>query len=230
MSNSITNRFLECYSILISQKKIDNAINFTKILGISPTAITEMRKDRSNVGVNAIKNICIKFNVNSDWLLTGNGPMFSETLPNIKQDYNKVFSEILNDEQFNLKKKIKHYLKENKMTIRQLANEIKMSEGNLYFRFHKNSMELEHLTKIAKVFNIDVSELVSSNVVKEGNVIYSVSNSSNDDEAVNEKDVESFKKIQEFEYEIKSLHEKILLMKENIEQLKKIILLLEKSQ
>ena len=72
----VTNRFLEFYNYLISIKKISNASEFARKIQISPSMMHEIIKKRSDVGITPVQNI-VKFypNLNSEWLLTGNGEM-----------------------------------------------------------------------------------------------------------------------------------------------------------
>lgn len=73
--NEISNRFIEAYEALLSLNIVSDKRDFATQLGISASMITEISKGRSSVGVTAIQNIVSKFNINADWLLTGEGEM-----------------------------------------------------------------------------------------------------------------------------------------------------------
>lgn len=73
--NEISNRFIEAYEALLRLNIVSDKRDFATQLGISASMITEISKGRSSVGVTAIQNIVSKFNINADWLLTGNDEM-----------------------------------------------------------------------------------------------------------------------------------------------------------
>ena len=78
MMNDITERFVEAYNLLLQDGQVDNAKDFAKKLGFSGSLMTEIQKNRTNIGITAIQNIVICFNINSDWILTGRGKAFNE--------------------------------------------------------------------------------------------------------------------------------------------------------
>lgn len=70
-------------------KKIRNILNlsqkdFAEKLGLKQNAISYMEKKGATVTEQNIKLICSQFNVNENWLRTGNGEIFIEN--KIKQD------------------------------------------------------------------------------------------------------------------------------------------------
>lgn len=71
MINDVTKRFIEAYNRLITEKKINGAKDFAKSIGVSTSMMTEISKGRSNVGVTALQNIVLLYEVDSHWLLTG---------------------------------------------------------------------------------------------------------------------------------------------------------------
>lgn len=74
--NDITNRFLEVYEYLLTQKKIKSNSEFAKKLDISTSLMTEILKKRSNAGINPVQNIVKSFTeISAEWLLTGQGNM-----------------------------------------------------------------------------------------------------------------------------------------------------------
>jgi hypothetical protein len=80
--NDVTARFIECYNSLLSKNLVGDKKEFADMIGVSSSLITEIVKERSNVGVTAIHNTVLKYGLNSDWLFTGNGEMFISNSPN----------------------------------------------------------------------------------------------------------------------------------------------------
>ncbi|KAA6343124.1 hypothetical protein EZS27_009190 [termite gut metagenome] len=85
--NDITSRFLEAYRWILSNNKTPDTKTFAKELGISISMMTEIAKERSNIGIKAIQNIVKKFHINSEWLLTGKGEMLREEPTLSKKPY-----------------------------------------------------------------------------------------------------------------------------------------------
>ena len=71
----VSARFIEAYETLLKEKKVSDKRDFATKLGISASMITEISKGRSSVGTSAIQNIVLQFNINANWLLTGEGDM-----------------------------------------------------------------------------------------------------------------------------------------------------------
>jgi hypothetical protein len=86
--NDVTARFIECYNNLLSKNLVKDNKEFADMIGVSSSLITEIVKERTNVGVTAIHNTVLKYGLNSDWLFTGNGDMFISNHPN-NMDCNK---------------------------------------------------------------------------------------------------------------------------------------------
>jgi hypothetical protein len=76
--NDITVRFLDAYHHLLAEGRVSDAKMFASGLEISTSMMTEIIKGRSNIGVRAIQNIVTRFNVSSEWLLTGEGKMIKD--------------------------------------------------------------------------------------------------------------------------------------------------------
>ena len=73
---TLTQRFLDIYSLLVQEKKVTGSKDFAEKIGISTSMMTEIVKGRSNVGATAIQNIVIFFpDISPQWLLTGDGEM-----------------------------------------------------------------------------------------------------------------------------------------------------------
>jgi phage repressor protein C with HTH and peptisase S24 domain len=88
ITNEITTRFIEAYEYLLSIKKVSGLSDFSKKIEISTSMMTEITKRRSNVGIQAIQNTEITFNLNSDWFITGRGEILesnaNQILPTTK--------------------------------------------------------------------------------------------------------------------------------------------------
>ena len=226
--DDLTKRFIECYESLRKSNKVVNGKDFAKKLNVSQSLISDINTKRVRPGVNVIQKLSKQFNINSLWLLTGEGEMFNNTnVTNINQD-------TYEDSQFVLKDIISFYCKKRGVTIKDLATKIDMSEANIHLRFKKNSMELDHLKKIASILDIPIETLVKGeiNVVNESQIIYQTSHN-NSENTINMMDD---KKIQMMEMEndnlkkeIENQKDKIAALHENIASLKKIIDLLEKQ-
>lgn len=74
-------RFSNTVSWLVSNKKAQDKKEIAAILGISTSLMTEISKERSNVGVIPLQNIVIKYGISGDWLLTGEGTMLKTDTP-----------------------------------------------------------------------------------------------------------------------------------------------------
>lgn len=75
--NGVSSRFIEAYYALVDMDMVSGKKDFASNLGISPSMVTEISKGRSSVGVVAIQNIVLRYGVDADWILTGNGSMFN---------------------------------------------------------------------------------------------------------------------------------------------------------
>ena len=82
---NINNRILELRknALKLSQE------NFAKKLGITKSSISKIENCENNVSDRMVLSICREFNVNEEWLRTGNGEMFN-TSSNINfEEYTK---------------------------------------------------------------------------------------------------------------------------------------------
>lgn len=72
----ITERFLMIYRDLETLKKVSSPSDFAKKVGISPSMMNEILKNRSKVGIKVIQNTVITFEgYNLEWLIKGEGKM-----------------------------------------------------------------------------------------------------------------------------------------------------------
>jgi transcriptional regulator with XRE-family HTH domain len=92
--NETTVRFIAIYNYLLEIKKVSNASDFAKQIGVSNSLINEILKGRSNVGVSPIQNTVKVFNtININWLMTGQGDML--TVEGEKQYWDKFENDVL---------------------------------------------------------------------------------------------------------------------------------------
>lgn len=79
---------------------------FGEPLGLKRAAISNLENGRANLTEQAVLAICYAYNVNENWLRTGDGSMFNQSCDGFFSDLKKQYS--LTDFQINL---IKNYLK-----------------------------------------------------------------------------------------------------------------------
>lgn len=80
--NPINERIKQIRSVInISQ------IEFSKKIYVSQTTLGDIETGIRNVNDRIIQLICSEFNVNKDWLKTGNGEMFFEEKPDIRLEH-----------------------------------------------------------------------------------------------------------------------------------------------
>lgn len=78
---------------------------FGEAIGVKRSAISDIETGRNNLTEQMIKSICLAYNVNENWLRTGEGSMFNRTKESFLAELQKQFS--LSDLQVNL---IKTYI------------------------------------------------------------------------------------------------------------------------
>jgi len=113
---------------------------FAKNIGITDSGLTDYMKGRSNnLSSSTISNIVISFGVNSEWLLTGEGNMFTPS-PAIKE---KVFNEIPAD-----KDKISDIMEHlDKKDIEYIANYVSLAA-------FKSGIDVSHIKKQKSLYKI----------------------------------------------------------------------------
>ena len=93
--------------------------NFAEQIGMSQSGYAQVEKGSKAISNRLIKSICLAFNVNENWLRTGEGEMF------IKVE-DSIFKQL--SEKYNLNEKdlsfIKHYLNMNPQNRQYLLNMI----------------------------------------------------------------------------------------------------------
>lgn len=78
---------------------------FGDAIGVKRSAISDIETGRNNLSEQMIKSICLAYNVNEDWLRTGEGSMFNKTKEGFLAELQKQYS--LTDFQVSL---VKNYL------------------------------------------------------------------------------------------------------------------------
>lgn len=72
-TKDISRRFIKAYELLQSSGKVADKKDFAAQTGISASLLTEICKERSNVGARTLQKIVQQFGISGEWLLTGNG-------------------------------------------------------------------------------------------------------------------------------------------------------------
>lgn len=127
--NELTIRFSEVYNYLLSEKLVKGQSDFSEMIGISNSAMTEILKGRSNAGIKPIQNTVNVFPViNSEWLLTGKGQkllsinsnenfvlnepesLYDKTFKEIDDNYTKSLIELIFSSDL-FKEKMKEFIK-----------------------------------------------------------------------------------------------------------------------
>ena len=90
-------------------KAIRNAVgrsqtDFAKELSVSRSAICKMESGENYPSEQTIKLICSEFNVNEEWLRTGNGEMFQPITKN--DEISKLFGEVLKENNDDFKRRL----------------------------------------------------------------------------------------------------------------------------
>lgn len=127
--NDITSRFIEVYTYLLEQKKVSNPSHFAKMIDISTSMMNEILKGRSNAGINPIQNTVKVFaEINSEWLLIGNG----NKLKTVEKDILSVGTKNDSEEIERLKDKIKDLQTINDLLTRTLDQQDKRNSNFQY--------------------------------------------------------------------------------------------------
>ena len=112
-------------------KQIRTALNlsqeeFGKKIGIKSRAhISALENGSRNITDRIISDICDKYNVNIDWLKSGNGDMFVKLLP--EDELSAYLGEILSGDDEYIKKYIISYMKlkeEQKQVLRDFTKQL----------------------------------------------------------------------------------------------------------
>lgn len=97
--DGITERYIQLINQLIKDKSIKDGKEFALTIGVSVSSITEITKGRSKVGLRAIQKTVLSFpDVNSDWLLNGEGEIFKTKTPkNVINDNDDIIDDVFDD-------------------------------------------------------------------------------------------------------------------------------------
>jgi transcriptional regulator with XRE-family HTH domain len=69
--------------------------DFSKKIYISQSFLTRMETGQTPINDRTLELVCAQYKVNSDWLRTGKGEMFSETPPDTKlEQLNEIYHEL----------------------------------------------------------------------------------------------------------------------------------------
>ena len=104
-------------------KRLRTALNLTlekfgERVGVGKAAISKLEKNENRLSDQMIKAICREFNVNYDWLVYGDGEMFSELPKTILDELCRAYDLDETD-----RKLIQEYIKMSKQS-RQVLKEI----------------------------------------------------------------------------------------------------------
>lgn len=83
--SELNSRFYIFFDSLVKSKIVKDRADFANKSNISVSMLTEIAKDRTQVGLKIIQNSVRNFNLNPTWLLTGEGEMFLATTKPYKQ-------------------------------------------------------------------------------------------------------------------------------------------------
>lgn len=76
-SKVITRRLVQIIdTILKEETKIENQVELANILGIHPSVISRWRRNAGSCTLDDVVNICMRFHVNTGFILLGIGDMF----------------------------------------------------------------------------------------------------------------------------------------------------------
>ena len=80
MPNQVTERFIACHNRLKEEKKIASSRQFALALDTAPQSLNQVLKGKRDVTVVNAMTLIEKFNINSEYLMAGYGPMFKEEI------------------------------------------------------------------------------------------------------------------------------------------------------
>ncbi|WP_018659874.1 helix-turn-helix domain-containing protein [Allofustis seminis] len=101
---------------------------FGESLGVGRMAISQIETGKNNLTDQMLKLICYTYNVNEDWLRTGQGEMFNQTKDEFLADIQKQYS--LSDFSISLIKRYMELPAENRSTIDEFITSISQQPNN----------------------------------------------------------------------------------------------------
>ncbi|MBQ9254981.1 MAG: hypothetical protein IJ180_09445 [Bacteroidales bacterium] len=74
----INQRVISAINFLIDNEKVADKSELCNIFSIKPSKFSEILSQRMSAGMDVIQNLCNKFNISAEWLLTGKGEMLKD--------------------------------------------------------------------------------------------------------------------------------------------------------
>src|SRR5690606_17364643 len=95
----VTERFLELYNELLKRGYFKNPADFARQTDLKPSAINEILKGRSNVGLKIIHHTVSAYSdIDLDWWIRGQGNMFkAEYQVDVASDYTSDYKRVSPD-------------------------------------------------------------------------------------------------------------------------------------
>jgi hypothetical protein len=112
----------------------------------------------------------------------------------------------------NLEKRIKKFLKDRKIPVKDFCEALEISPANLYNIYKRNSIDSKYLERFSSVYKLDISYLISSEYTNQQEYI----------------DVKG--KMNAFEQENENLKREVKLLRELLESKNEIIQNLKKNE
>ncbi len=122
-------RFKELVKILISERVIRNQQDFCEIMGLTSSYVARLKSGDRAVSESIISRLVKNFpQINSDWLLTGEGEMLKS---GVKQEGHKNNLQVGNNISYNADDRIKELLEANKKKDEQIDRLLTLLEKHL---------------------------------------------------------------------------------------------------
>ena len=89
MANPVTHRFIECHDTLRANNMVKSSRQFAKSIGTLPQSLNEILKGKRDATVNNLMQLVAVYQVNSCFLLSGEGEMFKQAeieVAEVKED------------------------------------------------------------------------------------------------------------------------------------------------
>ncbi|MEE9437517.1 MAG: S24 family peptidase [Saprospiraceae bacterium] len=90
MANLVTERFIECHNKLREDKKVVSSRQFALSIDTAPQRLNQVLKGKRDATVKNVMALVETYNVNSEYLLAGYGPMFKEDIEILEQREDKI--------------------------------------------------------------------------------------------------------------------------------------------
>lgn len=141
---NISERFLEVFDYLKNNKQVGSQKEFAKKIGISPSMFTEISNGRSGVGLLAIQNIVLNYDIDANWLLTGRGDisnkMYSANISQVNDPFSTLLLKVEEQaKQIGILEKELQLYKEEDSLIKSHAQRIELLEKEIAASRKKDS-------------------------------------------------------------------------------------------